>query len=154
MERTMSLRQIARELGVSHTLLVLWLQGKRNLAPSLEARYHQLVTSGYTHGCNPHRNSERHTEDSDTRFGDPPGTRTQNLRIKSSPTNVPQCVALSGDVPSRIHSQGAICICCAVLSRPMSPSMSAILSAEIHSWPHWHWEGSTPSSFSALKVEC
>ena len=43
----MSLRQIAKELGVSHTLLGLWRQGKRSLAPELEARYHQLVTSGY-----------------------------------------------------------------------------------------------------------
>ena len=79
----MSLRQIAKELGVSHTLLVLWLQGKRNLAPNLEARYHQLVTSGYTHGYNSRRNSERLVEDSASEFGDPPGTRTQNLRIKS-----------------------------------------------------------------------
>ena len=42
----MSLRRIAAELGVSHTLLVLWRQGKRSLAPELEARYHQLVTTG------------------------------------------------------------------------------------------------------------
>ena len=42
-----SLRQIAKELAVSHTLLVLWRQGKRKLAPELEARYHQFVTSGY-----------------------------------------------------------------------------------------------------------
>ncbi len=49
----MSLRQIAAELGVSHTLLVLWRQGKRNLTPELEARYHQLVTSGgYKSGYN------------------------------------------------------------------------------------------------------
>ena len=48
----MSLRQIARELGVSHTLLVLWRQGKRNLSPELVARYHQLVTSGYKNGYN------------------------------------------------------------------------------------------------------
>jgi len=41
----MSLRQLAKELGVSHSLLVLWRQGKRRLAPKLEARYHQLVTS-------------------------------------------------------------------------------------------------------------
>ena len=41
----LSLRQLARELGVSHSLLVLWRQGKRKLAPKLEARYHQLVTS-------------------------------------------------------------------------------------------------------------
>ena len=43
----MSLRKIAKELGVSHTLLVLWRQGKRKLAPEIEARYHELVTSGY-----------------------------------------------------------------------------------------------------------
>jgi transcriptional regulator with XRE-family HTH domain len=40
----MSLRQTAKELGVSHTLLVLWKQGKRTLSPELEERYHQLVT--------------------------------------------------------------------------------------------------------------
>ena len=44
----MSLRQIAKELGVSHTLLSLWRQGKRTLAPELEARYRELVTFGYT----------------------------------------------------------------------------------------------------------
>ncbi len=49
----MSLRKIAKELGVSHTLLVLWRQGKRKLSPELEARYHQLVTSGYKSGYNP-----------------------------------------------------------------------------------------------------
>ncbi len=53
-----SLRQIAADLGISHTLLVLWRQGKRNLAPELEARYHQLVTIiGYkfvtTQACHP-----------------------------------------------------------------------------------------------------
>ncbi len=41
----MSLRKIAKELGVSHSLLVLWRQGKRSLSPQLEARYHQLVTT-------------------------------------------------------------------------------------------------------------
>ncbi len=43
--KEMSLRQIAKELGVSHTLLVLWRQGKRSLSPKLEFRHHQLVTS-------------------------------------------------------------------------------------------------------------
>ena len=47
----MSLRKIAKELGVSHTLLVLWRQGKRNLSPELQARYHKLVAaSGYKSG--------------------------------------------------------------------------------------------------------
>ena len=41
----MSVRQIAKQLGVSHTLLVLWKQGKRSLDPVLEARYHALVTN-------------------------------------------------------------------------------------------------------------
>ncbi len=44
----MSLRQIAKALGVSHTLLSLWRQGKRNLSPDLETRYYQLSESGYT----------------------------------------------------------------------------------------------------------
>ncbi len=43
----MSLRKIAKELGISHTLLVLWRQGKRQLSPELEARYHEVVTTGY-----------------------------------------------------------------------------------------------------------
>ena len=47
MSNKMSLRQIAKELGVSHTLLSLWRQGKRNLAPELEARYYEVVTHGY-----------------------------------------------------------------------------------------------------------
>jgi len=47
----MSLRQIAKELGVSHSLLSLWLQGKRRLKPDIEAGYHRLVTtSGYKSG--------------------------------------------------------------------------------------------------------
>jgi transcriptional regulator with XRE-family HTH domain len=50
--RGMSLRQIAKELGISHILLVLWKQGKRSLSPELEARYHQFVTSGYRDGYN------------------------------------------------------------------------------------------------------
>ena len=41
----MSIRQIAKALGVSHTLLVLWRQGKRRLDPELEARCNRLVTS-------------------------------------------------------------------------------------------------------------
>ena len=49
--KSRSLRSIAKELGVSHTLLSLWLQGKRNLDPDLEARYRVLVTSsGYNNG--------------------------------------------------------------------------------------------------------
>ena len=43
----MSLRQIAIQLGVSHTLLVLWRQGKRRLPPELARRYHMLAESGY-----------------------------------------------------------------------------------------------------------
>ena len=42
----MSLRQMAKVLGVSHTLLVLWKQGKRKLSPELESRYRILVTNG------------------------------------------------------------------------------------------------------------
>ena len=50
----MSLRQIAKELGVSHTLLVLWRQGKRTLPKHVEERYHELVsTNGYSGYKNP-----------------------------------------------------------------------------------------------------
>ena len=48
----MSLRQIAKILGVSHTLLSLMKNGKREWRPDLKERYEQLVTSlpesGYT----------------------------------------------------------------------------------------------------------
>jgi transcriptional regulator with XRE-family HTH domain len=47
--KTPSLRQIARGLGISHTTLVLWRQGKRSLRPDLEAKYWAFVTTnGYT----------------------------------------------------------------------------------------------------------
>ena len=49
----MSLRAVAKELGVSHSLLSLWLQGKRRLKPDVEDGYHRLVTSsGYKSGYN------------------------------------------------------------------------------------------------------
>ena len=35
---------------MSHSLLVLWRQGKRSLSPELEIRYHQLVTTGRGEG--------------------------------------------------------------------------------------------------------
>ena len=58
-----SLRQIAQELGVSHSLLSLWRQGKRTLKPEIETRYWAFVTnSGYTFGdsqdASPNRNTE------------------------------------------------------------------------------------------------
>jgi transcriptional regulator with XRE-family HTH domain len=46
----MSLRKLAKELGVSHTLLVLWRQGKRTLAPEIEARYWALAPAHVTSG--------------------------------------------------------------------------------------------------------
>ena len=82
-----SLRQIAKELGVSHTLLVLWKQGKRSLAPELEARYHRLVTSGYKNGYAEMVTNRVGGCGLDTNpkglGGDPPRNRTENLRIKS-----------------------------------------------------------------------
>ena len=54
----MSLRQIDKELGISHTLLVLWRQGKRQLAPELEARYKDLVTTFGGNGYNSGSSSE------------------------------------------------------------------------------------------------
>ena len=49
-----SLRQIAQGLGVSHSLLSLWRQGKRTLRPEIETRYWAFVTnSGYRNGDNP-----------------------------------------------------------------------------------------------------
>ena len=64
--KPMSLRQIAVELGVSHTLLSLWKQGKRSLSPELEARYHQLVTTGYKNGYKTTGNNGSINRDSDT----------------------------------------------------------------------------------------
>ena len=43
----MSLRQIAKVLGVSQSLLLLWRQGKRTLSRDLVERYHLLTASGY-----------------------------------------------------------------------------------------------------------
>ncbi len=43
----LSLRQIAKKLGVSHSLLVLWRQGKRTLSRELQERYHTIAASGY-----------------------------------------------------------------------------------------------------------
>jgi transcriptional regulator with XRE-family HTH domain len=40
-----SLRQIAQELGVSHSLLSLWRQGKRTLKSEVEAKYWAFVTT-------------------------------------------------------------------------------------------------------------
>jgi len=50
---TPSLRQIARGLGVSHSLLSLWRQGKRSIRPDVEERYWAFVTNnGYKNGDN------------------------------------------------------------------------------------------------------
>ena len=88
----MSLRTIAKELGVSHTLLSLWQQGKRNLSPELEARYHQLVTrqavtSGYKNGYK--NDSERPPKgasidgDGGEYDGSPSWIRTNDLAVNS-----------------------------------------------------------------------
>jgi hypothetical protein len=50
----MSLRKIAKELDVSHTLLVLWRQ-KKKLSPELAHHYYELIKSeqdsiGYKNG--------------------------------------------------------------------------------------------------------
>ena len=61
--REPSLRQIARGLGVSHSLLSLWRQGKRSIRPDLEQRYWAFVTnSGYRSGDNPEFNIQRNTQ--------------------------------------------------------------------------------------------
>ena len=58
-----SLRQIAQELGVSHSLLSLWRQGKRTLKPEVEARYWAFVTnSGYRFGGDPNSGIQRNTQ--------------------------------------------------------------------------------------------
>ena len=65
-----SLRKIAKELGGSHTQLVLYRQGKRSLKPELERMYHQLVSesgypeSGYTGDVSNSRISDRFGESS------------------------------------------------------------------------------------------
>jgi transcriptional regulator with XRE-family HTH domain len=58
-----SLRQIAQELGVSHSLLSLWRQGKRTLKPEIEMKYWAFVTnSGYRFGDNPDSGIQRNTQ--------------------------------------------------------------------------------------------
>ena len=58
-----SLRQIAQELGVSHSLLSLWKQGKRTLKPEIETRYWAFVTnSGYRNGGNSNSGIQRNTQ--------------------------------------------------------------------------------------------
>ena len=42
-QQEMSLRKIAQKLGVSHTLLVLWRQGKRKLPPRLSVYFDDCV---------------------------------------------------------------------------------------------------------------
>ena len=89
----MSLRQIAKQLGISHTLLVLWRQGKRNLSPELQAKYHTLVTSGY--------NSTDHNRSTPS---PPPGPvaqlgqsiglliRVSRVRIPAGPLLIKSCI--------------------------------------------------------------
>ena len=59
----MSLIQIAKILGVSHTLLSLMKNGKREWRPDLKERYEQLVTSlpesGYTEAKTNSMNSSK-----------------------------------------------------------------------------------------------
>ena len=58
-----SLRQIARGLGVSHSLLSLWRQGKRSIRPDIEEKYWAFVTnSGYRFGDNPDSGIRRNTQ--------------------------------------------------------------------------------------------
>ena len=65
-----SLRQIAQGLGVSHSLLSLWRQGKRTLKPEIEARYWAFVTnSGYRFGDNPDTGFSRNTQVELEKFG-------------------------------------------------------------------------------------
>ncbi len=72
-----SLRQIAQELGVSHSLLSLWRQGKRTLKPEIEARYWAFVTnSGYTFGDNPESGISRNTQLELRKVGTEGGSRT------------------------------------------------------------------------------
>ena len=40
-----SLRAVAREIGVSHSLLSKWKKGERKLKPEVEARYWEVVTT-------------------------------------------------------------------------------------------------------------
>ncbi len=81
----MSLRQIAKELGVSHTLLSLWLQGKRNLAPMLQAKYHQLVTSGYKNGYNMESDEWTKLPAADIGIGAKDRIRTYDLALMKRP---------------------------------------------------------------------
>ena len=57
----LSLRQIAKKLGVSHSLLVLWRQGKRTLSRELQERYHTIAASGYNQSGYNNRSPEAFT---------------------------------------------------------------------------------------------
>ena len=88
-----SLRQIAKELGVSHTLLSLWRQGKRKLAPQLEIGYKN------NEGV---RATSRKLVDLDLKIGAGRGNRTHTpitgQRILSSLLGVHQCTPQSTQV--------------------------------------------------------
>ena len=72
-----SLRQIARGLGVSHSLLSLWRQGKRSIRPDLEEKYWAFVTTnGYKNGDNPNSVFQRNTQVELKKFGTEGGSRT------------------------------------------------------------------------------
>ncbi len=72
-----SLRQIARGLGVSHTLLSLWRQGKRSIRPDLEEKYWAFVTNnGYTSGYKPDARISRNIQVELGKYGAEGGSRT------------------------------------------------------------------------------
>jgi len=97
-KRGMSLRQIAKELGVSHSLLVRWRQGTRSLAPELVTKYYQFVTN------------QKYFEATSTDVGNfksvmPRDERGRWVRLPRTPAN--KFVAnSSGFGPSRLRKKG------------------------------------------------
>ena len=80
----MSLRQIAKILGVHHSTLSKCINGQRGWNPELKARYDQLATSlnksGGTAGGGDIAEVGKFVP---VRNGEPGGTRTHDTRIKS-----------------------------------------------------------------------
>ena len=103
----MSLRQIAKELGVSHTLLVLWRQGKRTLKPELEDRFDYLMArGGYKSGYK--TAASQFPREATQRTSESPVTANYSWRERegvepTAPTEGPGPTDLKSAKPTRTH---------------------------------------------------
>ncbi len=117
----LALRQIAKKLGVSHSLLVLWRQGKRTLSRELQERYHTIAASGYNQSGYNNRSPEAFTRSL------PRGPVAQSgqsigLLIRVSRVRIP-----AGSLPIYRITKGLTAICrepCFVQKRPFVNRLS------------------------------